>query len=280
MNEHDFSCLAETVNKLTDINLSDYKTAQMSRRLDSFISNYKVPDITAYCDLLRQDNSAVSRLRNFLTINVSEFYRDKTHFDSLQKVILPDLLRQSSDLTIWSAGCSNGSEAYSVALILEEKNHWSKHRILGTDIDEASLARARAGGPYRPADVRNVPPAILDKYFTKVDDNYIVMDRIKRKVQFRAQDILNSVYDDEYDLILCRNVVIYFTSEAKKRLNKNFYRSLKPGGVLFIGGTETMLDAHSIGFERMSPCFFRKPVTNGYGKVQAGLPELHMQSGK
>ena len=122
MNEKDYAYLAEIVNQLTEINLSDYKTTQMYRRLDSFIKNYNVPDIAAYCDLLRKDAGAVSRLRNFLTINVSEFFRDKEYFNTLEKVVLPDLLRQSSDLAVWSAGCSNGAEAYSIALILEEIN--------------------------------------------------------------------------------------------------------------------------------------------------------------
>jgi chemotaxis protein methyltransferase CheR len=163
-----------------------------------------------------------------------------------------------------------------VTLILEEMNHWNKHRILGTDIDDASLAKARAGGPYRPTDIRNVPSHMLEKYFTQVDGNYIVIDRIKRKVQYQAQDLLNSNYHKEFDLILCRNVVIYFTGEAKMRLNRSFYQALKPGGVLFIGGTETMLDAHSIGFERMSPCFFRKPHDSACENMEALRSELRV----
>lgn len=259
MKDNEFYYLAEVVNKLIGLNLANYKTAQMYRRLDNFITSQKVTDVASFCELLQKDKNVVSLLNNFLTINVSEFFRDTKYFDTLRNIILPDLLRPNRSLSVWSAGCSYGAEAYSVAMLLENLSPWGNHRILGTDIDNMSLLKARAGGPYKAQDVKNIPDSMLQKYLSLVDGNYLIIDRIKRKVQFRNEDILKQTYAEEFDLIMCRNVVIYFTAETKRKLNQSFFKALKPGGILFIGGTETMLDAHIVGFERLSPCFFRKP---------------------
>lgn len=275
MTDNDFYNLAEVVKKLIGLNLANYKTAQMYRRLDNFITGQKVADVTAFCDLLQKDKNVVSLLNNFLTINVSEFFRDTKYFDTLRDVILPDLLRPNHSLSIWSAGCSNGAEAYSVAMLLENLSPWGNHRILGTDIDNMSLLKARAGGPYKAQDVKNIPDSMSKKYLAPVDGNYLIIDRIKRKVQFRYEDILKQTYAEEFDLIMCRNVVIYFTAETKRKLNQSFFRALRPGGILFIGGTETMLDAHIVGFERLSPCFFRKPDKTGN---KACVAEQYTQS--
>ena len=243
---------------MTKLELDQYSHKQMMRRLDGFILRSKAAGVAQYCHILERDPAEVEKLQDFMTINVSEFFRDAVHFKILKEKILPVLLQNSLQLNIWSAGCSIGAEAYSTAITLEKLSPYRTHRILGTDVDKNALAQAAAGGPYHAADIRNVPPEMVEKYFTKEGENYRIIDRIRNKVIFKQHDLLRDTFESKFDLIICRNVVIYFTDEAKKKLRKRFIDSLKVDGVLFIGATETMLDASDTGFVRLSPCFYKK----------------------
>jgi chemotaxis protein methyltransferase CheR len=260
MNDEEYILVKKRVRELTKVDLDNYGTAQMKRRLDSFIARTKSPTLEDYFKMLREDAKQLEKLRDFLTINVSEFFRDTPHFSVLQDVILPELLKNNRALNIWSAGCSNGGEPYSVAMILDMLNPGVKHRIVATDIDNTILARASAGGPYNQGDVRNVPKFMALKYFNIKNGEYWVNDDIRKKVLFHQQDLTRDAFEASFDLIMCRNVVIYFSEEAKRKLKKGFYDSLKINGVLFIGGTETMLDAANMGFLRLYPCFYRKTL--------------------
>jgi chemotaxis protein methyltransferase CheR len=267
MNDQEYCYLKKKILELTKIDLNYYKTSQMRRRLDGFIARYDNCGVVPYCRMLEQDNDALDKLRDFLTINVSEFFRDMNHFQTLKTIILPSLLRHNHSLNIWSAGCANGAEAYSIAIILEKLSPFTDHRILGTDIDETSLIKAIAGGPYTPTEIRNVPLELAPKYLTCSERGYHIINRIQQKVEFRKHDLLHDAFEQDFDLIACRNVVIYFSEEAKRRLNQNFHKSLKKDGVLFIGGTETMLDASELGFERVRTCFYRKCAANAPDKA-------------
>lgn len=258
MNDHEYTYLKARILKLTRIDLDNYKTQQMRRRLDGLLARSSVPGVIPYCKLLEQDEGALGKLRDFLTINVSEFYRDAVQFDLLRSKIIPELLRQSANLNIWSAGCSMGAEPYSIAMMLERLSPRGKHRILATDLDENILAKARVGGPYSAADVKNVERKLLEKHFDASKEGYWAREDLKRRVEFRSHNLLNGPFEQGFDLIICRNVVIYFSDEAKDKLNRGFYRSLKDHGVLFIGGTETLLDAQGLGFERMCTSYYQK----------------------
>jgi len=258
MTQDEYNYLKLKLRKLIDFDLDGYKSNQMMRRLDGLISRKGLTGVISYVRLIEQDPEECARLKDFLTINVSEFFRDIQHFNVLQNLILPELLRQRHRLNIWSAGCSNGAEAYSVALILEKLSPQGHHRILATDVDEGILDKARAGGPYRRQEVRNVPEKTLKDYFNEFEGNYRVKDYLRSKVIFQKHDLVRDEYERDFDLILCRNVVIYFSEEAKQRLKLKFHESLREGGVLFIGATETMLDAEEIGFQKMHLCFFKK----------------------
>jgi len=268
MNDQEYIYLTKKISKLVRIDLGDYKTNQMRRRLDAFVARHKSAGVIPYCQMLEQDEAALAKLCDFLTINVSEFFRDSKYFETLQTVILPELLRHSPNLKVWSAGCSNGAEAYSVAIILEKLSPRGNHKILATDIDEASLMKAMAGGPYRAAEIKSVPQQLVKGCFTDTDESYKIIDRIRQKVVFRKHDLLHDRYEQDFDLIICRNVVIYFSDEAKRRLNQGFHKSLKETGVLFTGGTETMLDASELGFQRSSPCFWRKSTAGAWDKAR------------
>ncbi len=258
MDDKEFSFLKQQIQVLTGIDLENYKSEQMRRRLEGFLS--RTPDIGVepYCKLLARDAAALQRLKDFLTINVSEFFRDTAQFEVLKAKIIPNLLDASEHLRVWSAGCSIGAEAYSMAMILAELQPKGAHRIFGTDLDTAVLSKAKAGGPYTAADVKNVPRHLLLKYFTHPGDDYYIVDKIKEKVTFQQHNLLKDPFSQGFDLIVCRNVVIYFADEAKRKLNKEFCNSLKEHGVLFIGSTETLLDAQELGLKRVSTSFYQK----------------------
>lgn len=232
----------------------------MRRRLTSFISRTSAPSVVAYCRMVETDRAMLDDLRSFLTIKVSEFFRDPLPFEQLRTEILPQLLMDKPRLNVWSTGCSVGGEPYSIAITLDKLTPYAKHRILATDIDVTSLERARAGGPYRSNEVRSVPTALLREYFEVTEDAYRVCEKIRRKVEFKKHDLLREPFEGGFDLIVCRNVVIYFTEEAKMRLNQQFCQSLNPGGVLFVGGTEAVARSRELGLATMGHCFYRKQI--------------------
>jgi chemotaxis protein methyltransferase CheR len=258
MNEIEYEHLKRKIRQVIQIDLNNYKENQMIRRLDGFISRAKATDIAQYCSKLDNDAVEIAKLRSFITINVSEFYRDQVHFETLRKTVLPALLRNSPRLNIWSAGCSDGEEPYTIAMILDELTPGTRHRIFATDIDKESLAKGNAGGPYQVAEVRSLPQALLMKYFYFGEDGYTVNEKIRERIVFSQLDLTRDKFPIGFDLIVCRNVTIYFSNETKRTLSLNFQNALKENGILFIGATETMLDASELGFARVHPCFYKK----------------------
>ncbi len=258
MNDQEYSYLKIMVAKLIKLDLDAYKSQQMRRRLDGFIARSNSSSVAEYCRMLEQDREQQNKLQNFLPINVSEFFRDQPQFRRLKDLVLTKLLRRNSRLNIWSAACSCGQEPYTIAIMLEELCPHHNHRILATDIDGQALEQARSGGPYPPAEIRNVDKQLLQRFFVKAEDGCRVVDRIKRAVEFRQQDLLRNVFERGFDLVVCRNVVIYFCDEAKNKLYEKFYHSLKEDGVLFTGGTEVILQTGALGFAQLCPSFYRK----------------------
>ena len=258
MNVKEYDCLKLKVKKLTGLSLDAYKREQMMRRLDGYINRGGYSGVIPFCGTIEKDSEELQMLMNFLTNNVSEFYRDAQQFKLLETRVIPDLLSKSKSLNIWSAGCSIGAEPYTVAMMLAELSPYGKHRILATDLDDQSLDRAQAGGPYSDAHLEQVTSGIKLKNFVRSDEGYVVATRFKKMVDFRRHNLLNDRFEKEFDLIMCRNVTIYFTEETKTELNRKFVDSLKADGVLFIGSTESLLDAQSLGLKRISTCFFSK----------------------
>ena len=258
MTDQEYILIKKKIRELIKFELDYYSPNQMMRRLDGLIIRSKAAGVAQYCQLLENNPAEVAKLEDFLTINVSEFFRDGVPFKTLKEKILPAMLQEQLKLNIWSAGCSNGAEAYSVAILLDRLSPYRTHRILATDIDKNILTQAKAGGPYLAADIKNVPEELVEKYFRKTGDIYTVADDIRNKVTFKQHDLTRDPFEKNFDLIICRNVVIYFTDEAKKKIRRRFIDAMKMNGILFIGATETMLDANDTGFIRLSPCFYKK----------------------
>ena len=257
MNDGQFTALKLRIRHLTGVDLEYYKDVQMRRRLDNYISA-RGQTVEAFARMLGQSPHEVQGLKDFLTINVTEFFRDPEQFDVLRRKVIPDLLARRTELSVWSAGCSKGAEAYTLSIILSEAAPSAGYSILATDIDEQVLATARKGGPYSPADLRALPKAFGSKYFTKAPDGHYVKDEARGGITVRRHNLLADPYEGGFDLILCRNVAIYFTEEAKAYITRGFSQALRPDGFLFIGATETLLQAPSMGLDRLSTCFYRK----------------------
>jgi chemotaxis protein methyltransferase CheR len=254
----EYSYLKRKIRQLLDIDIDAYKSAQMRRRLEAFVARQECGSAFRFCKTVERDQAALEELRDMLTINVSEFFRDSPPFEQLATLILPQLLRSSTRLNVWTAGCSHGQEPYSLAILLDELSEAYTHRILATDVDTEALKRATAGGPYLPAETRNVSVRRLQKYFVPAGEGHVVIEKLRRRVQFGKHNLLADPFATGLDLLVCRNVMIYFSGEVKRKLFRQFHESLNPGGVLFVGGTEALLSPDNAGFERLSTNFYRK----------------------
>ena len=173
--------------------------------------------------------------------------------------VIPKIVKeQRKPIKIWSAACSTGDEPYSLAMAFSKHIPLSDIKILATDMDKQVIAHAKTG-LYSEKSIASVPADLKKKYFTKIGSSYQISDEIKKCVTFKEHNLLKDPYPTDYDLILCRNVVIYFTDEAKDMIYSNFYKSLKSKGVLFIGSTEQITNYRELGFNRMSSFYFEKP---------------------
>lgn len=258
MSINDWETFKQKLFAKSNINLNDYKPAQMQRRITNLMTRHGVSYYMDFFRLLENDNKLYKDFIDYLTINVTEFFRTPEKFVELENKVLPDLLAKSAKLNIWSAGCSIGAEPYSLAMILLEKTPTVRHRILATDLDAEMLMKAK-NGAYGANELKNIPSARLTKYFREAGGVYTLQDSVRERVEFQKHNLLLDRFETGFDLILCRNVVIYFTEEAKDALYRRFFAALKPGGVLFVGGTEAILNFREIGFQHYVPFFYRKP---------------------
>jgi chemotaxis protein methyltransferase CheR len=251
----------KTIQRLIGVDLASYRQGQMRRRLDALVQRVGANGYLEYAKLLERDPKRVQEFRDYFTINVTEFFRDADRFRLLENTVLPELLARRSALKVWSAACSNGAEPYSVAILLRELAPTLSHKITATDVDVTIVDRARRADKYIQAELKNVTPARLQKAFTVAPDGtFTVKPDVRQLVDFKLHNLLTSPPAQGFDLILCRNVVIYFTDEAKTVLYNNLVGSLRPGGILFVGGTEMVAAAHQLGLSTIGPSFYRKEV--------------------
>lgn len=253
----DLQYFEQWVFKEFGINLAAYKSNQLHRRLLSLMSRVGVTSVEEFINLLKKDTIQRQRFLDFITINVTEFFRNPEIFDELKRKIESDLLPYNKNLNVWSAACSIGAEPYSVAMILDELSTLGRHKILATDIDSTILERAKKG-EYLVNEIKNINKAYLVKYFDYTQDKYFIASKIKDMVTFKKHDLIIEDYEVDFDLILCRNVVIYFTQEVKNQMYKKFSSSLKKGGILFVGATESIYNYREYGFEKASTFIYKK----------------------
>lgn len=256
---YDYEYFKKAVYELTKIDLNAYKEKQMKRRIDTLISKNKIVGYDNYIAALKSDKARFEEFVNYLTINVSEFYRNVDQWQLLDKEVFPDLIkRYGNNLKIWSAACSTGDEPYSLVMALSRHLPLNQIRIYATDLDRQVIDKAKTG-LYAEKSIAGVPIDLRKKFFTQIGPSYQISDEIKSRVEFREHNLLKDNYPTEFHLIVCRNVLIYFTEEAKEEVFRKFQTSLKPGGYLFIGSTEQIINHKAIGYERKNSFFYQKP---------------------
>lgn len=257
----DYLLLRDAVLELMSIDLLHYRTVQMERRLTTYLGRSGQDTWAMYIQILYRQPEEARRFLEFLTINVSSFYRDADKWTILAEKILPNLLNRTKPygLQAWSIGCSLGAEPYTLAMLLCELASNRRHMIYAGDIDPSVLEVARAAGPYSSNELRELPPDLTKKFIVPGDNNQFgVRSELRRMVHFERFDLLQDKAARLYDLVICRNLVIYLTPVIKEQVFRELALSVKPGGVLFIGSTETFTNFRQYGFTYLSPSFYQR----------------------
>lgn len=250
--DKDFEFIRRIMAETSGINLNVAKRELVYSRLAKRIRHLGFDSFADYCDLLRQDAGELGQCVNAMTTNVTSFFRENHHFEYLRQVVFPESLSRASTaevntLRIWSAGCSSGEEPYSIGIAAREffGDHplWNI-KIDATDLDSSILDRARQG-VFRTKDVDGMDQGYLKRWFHKGTQSNAgrvrVVPEIRELVSFSKLNLKEEWPEREkYDVIFCRNVMIYFDMDLKKQLVHGFHRMLKPGGFLFVGHSESL----------------------------------------
>lgn len=257
---YDYEYFKKEVWALTAVDLNCYKERQMKRRIDTLINKHKIDGYNNYIQGLKTDQALFDEFINYITINVSEFYRNPEQWKQMDEQIIPELIQRfGKHLKIWSAACSTGDEPYSLVMALSRHLPLSDIKIYATDLDKQVIAKAKVG-LYSDKSIAAVPDDLKKKYFTKMGSSYKISDEIMSRVEFKEHNLLKDAYPSDYHLIVCRNVLIYFTEEAKDEVFRKYLQTLAKGGILFIGSTEQIINYKELGYERKNSFFYQKPM--------------------
>ncbi|HOQ14145.1 MAG TPA: protein-glutamate O-methyltransferase CheR [Bacillota bacterium] len=263
----EFKQLASFIEANYGIHLKEEKKSLVLARLNTILLQNNFKSFTEYYNYIVNDKTGVAaaKLMNKITTNHTYFMREPEHFMFFRDVVLPKLKKTVTDhdLRIWSAGCSSGEEAYTLAMIIDEffgseKYLWDT-RILATDISDNALEKARAG-IYSKNNVDSLPLHWRKKYFKNVDESsYAISDKIKNEVIFRKFNLMNEFFNfkRKFHVIFCRNVMIYFDIDTKFNLLDKFYDATVNGGYLFVGHSETF-NREMIRYKYLKPAIYIK----------------------
>lgn len=265
--DKEFIKLSKYIKDNYGINLKEEKKMLVIGRLHNVLAELNFESFSQYYDYIISDKTgkAVSTLVSKITTNHTYFMREKNHFEYLREKVLPYLVNsvKDRDLRIWSAGCSSGEEAYTIAMLLdeffkEEKLWWDK-KILATDISEKVLNIAK-NGVYHKEQISPLPEMWKREYLIKRDEeNFIFTEKIRNEIIYRKFNLMDNVFPfkKKFHVIFCRNVMIYFDNNTKSELIRKFYNSMEHGGYLFIGHSES-LNGETMGFNYVMPSVYRK----------------------
>ena len=253
----DYVVFCEGVRRLADIDLLQYKRGQMERRIRSFGERRGAPTLDAYLRALQGSREELEAFLDRVTINVSQLWRNPEQWTLLAREVLPRLAERGT-IRGWSAGSSYGAEAFTLAAIAREAAPSARLQIDGTDIDRRMIERARKGW-FSADDARTAPPVLLERWFDRDGDGWRAKADLLRLVRFEQGDLLRDRFPREsYDLILCRNTVIYFTDDVRDALHARLVAALRPGGWFVIGSTERVAAPRELGIEPVHPFVYRK----------------------
>ncbi len=273
MDKLEYGWFKEQIKNLMGIDLNDYSTRQLDHRLTFIMKQADVKTYREYYCLLEDNPEKCRDFLKHLKINVSSFYRDRQKWDRLTEEVLPGLVARARDrrrksifgpglpeLRVWSAGCATGAEPYSMAIVLEETKGilgFTYMHILASDVVPEVLKKARTA-LFSDKDIKDIPQALKNKYLMREKDGWRVIGRARKHVKFIRHDLLKDSWSTRFDLILCRNVLIYMNDHVKQRLYTQFRENLRPGGVLFLGGSEMILQPEEYGYKKVTASFYER----------------------
>lgn len=254
-----FEFFYDWVRKNLDIDLDAYKDKQLQRRIGTVMKKAGASNLEEYSTMIAKDENHRRDFLDYITINVTEFFRNKDIFDEFENVLVNKLIPNYKNIKVWSAACSIGAEPYSIAMILNEYNKYNKYNyeILATDIDDGILERARQGA-FKEHEIRNVKKSDLNKHFSLQDNLYRINDDLKKNIKFKKHDLILDNYEKGFHVIVCRNVVIYFKNETKEEIYRKISDSLVKGGIFFIGATESIYNPKEYGLRKLATFIYEK----------------------
>jgi len=268
-----FRLLRDFVHSYCGIYFDDGSKFLLERRLSRRLEQHRLKSFDEYYHFLRYDRKREEELTilvDNLTTNETYFFRETPQLNAFSDEILPELRQTLADrkvLRIWSAGCSTGEEPYTIAMLLLESGDWWRDwqvEILGSDINQRVLHTARKG-VYKKSAHRATNPEMLVKYFIEEKGDYRIIDRVKELVSFSYLNLLDPFKTSlitNMDIIFCRNVIIYFDKEAKKKVIESFYQKLREGGYLLLGHSESLINISNAFALRTlkNDMVYRKPI--------------------
>ena len=275
-----FERLLQFLKETRAFDFTGYKRPSLMRRVRYRMREAGVASFDEYQDVLQMNPHEFTALFNTILINVTSFFRDGDAWDALREEILPELLKRAdgAPLRVWSAGCSAGQEAFSVAMLLHDlmgDGYRDRVKIYATDVDEEALNHARQA-TYTEREIRGLPEAFRERYFDLVGGRYLFTPELRRSVIFGRNDLTRDAPISRIDIMLCRNTLMYFNAETQSRILGRLAFALRPSGVLFLGKAEMLLN-HSSVFDAidLKRRFFRRvrsDVAEGAGFGTAWRP--------
>jgi len=262
MTEREFKKLSELIYERCGIKLGPEKKTLLQARLGKVLRKEGLPSYEAYYRKVVMDRTGreLVRLIDLVTTNFTQFFREAQHFNFLREHVLKEMKRMGArGIYIWSAACATGEEPYSIAILLLESKEiagW-RREVLASDVSAQALEFAREG-VYPQERLKGIPPEWREKYFEEVEGGYRVKEKVKGMVDFRRLNLLSPPpWRSCFDVIFCRNVMIYFDRPTKQRVLGHLWQALKPGGYLFVGHAESLFNLGD-GFRYVRPAIYRR----------------------
>lgn len=270
MTNDDFNRLSDFVYKQSGIKMPPVKKVMLQSRLQKRLRELKITSFKDYADYVFSEQGQKNEIIHMLDVvstNKTDFFREPVHFDFLNSTVLPEFMEKSSNynLKVWSAGCSSGEEPYTIAIVLSEfksKNQKFDYSILGTDISSKILQDA-ATAIYKEERIANIPLELKKKYFLRSKDRdkrtVRVVKELRAKAKYSRLNFMSDVYNlpEMFDVIFCRNVLIYFNRETQEHVINKLCTKLKSGGYLFIGHSESIIGM-DVPLNQIKPTIFKR----------------------
>ena len=260
--DREFELLKKKALEVAGIEIPDMKRSILELRINKRLKEKNMSSVEEWLRYISFDKSELDKFIDFITVGETYFFRTEYQLEIFAEYIIPEL-KNHSFVKIWSAGCSTGAEPYTIAIIMLE-NGVRNFKVVGTDINQFALQQAKEG-VYSKRAIDKVPPDLLKKYFVEKDNSWVIKPELKRYVEFRQLNLVDTtkmMLMRGFHTIFCRNVIIYFPLDVKKKVVRNFYFALEPGGYLILGHSETLSNI-TTSFEVLhfkGAIVYRKPV--------------------